>query len=26
MGVGCGKNGWVMTTDDDCIEFSNLNR
>jgi len=26
MGVGCSKEGAVYTTDDDCIEISNLNR
>lgn len=26
MGVGCSKDGKVITTDDDCIEISNLNR
>ena len=26
MGVGCSEEGRVFTTDDDCIETSNLNR
>jgi len=26
MGVGCSKEGCLYTTDDDCIEMSNLNR
>ena len=26
MGVGCSELGAVYTTDDDCIEMSNLNR
>ena len=26
MGISCGNGGKVTTTDDDCIETSNLNR
>lgn len=26
MGIGCGKDGLVSTTDNDSIEPSNLNR
>ena len=26
LGVGCSKEGALFTTDDDCIEMSNLNR
>lgn len=26
LGVGCSEEGRVYTTDDDCIEMSNLNR
>jgi hypothetical protein len=26
MGIGCSKEGKMITTDDDCVEISNLNR
>jgi len=26
MGVGCSEKGALYTTDDDCIEISNLSR